>query len=352
MITRRRGNYARRIAIATQAERERWELAKKRVRSVLTRHTIANHRTLEQKIADAGPTNQRINPHALTTAFKMMESTGELLERKEANGCWLYLNTAPAELIQERFAAQLPLWQLTQQQSLTMRLGQALEIAVYRAMRSAPASRFLGAYPDLHDHDDSSLYSKEEPPSSLDGNSLPGKQKLDFVLSHPISGWAGIEVKNKREWMYPSNSDVREFLAKCLALEAVPVLIARRIPFVTFRLLSPCGLVIHQTFNQRFPTSEGALVSRLREKTLLGYHDIRLGNDPDGRLNKFIGTNLPKILPEARSRFDLYRDLLEAYARGNMPYEEFAARVRRRQLGVDEDHDDPDEESDTSDYDY
>jgi hypothetical protein len=97
MVARRRGSYARRIARASPAELQRWELAKKR--SVLTRHVIANHRTLEQKIADAGPTPQRINPHALTTAFKMMESTGELLTRKEANGAWLYLNTAPASLV-------------------------------------------------------------------------------------------------------------------------------------------------------------------------------------------------------------------------------------------------------------
>jgi hypothetical protein len=99
-------------------------------------------------------------------------------------------------------------------------------------------------------------------------------------------------------------------------VDAVPVLIARRIPFVTFRLLSPCGFIIHQTYNQLLPQSESALAAQLREKTLLGYHDIRVGNDPD--------------------------------TRGSMPYEEFAARVRRRQQGVEEGHD-PEEEFD---FDY
>jgi hypothetical protein len=61
-------------------------------------------------------------------------------------------------------------------------------------------------------------------------------------------------------------------------------------------------------------------------------------------------TNLPQILPAARSRFEEYRDLLDSYSRGNMPYEEFAARVRRRQQGVDEGHD-PGEEGDDFDYD-
>jgi hypothetical protein len=83
----------------------------------------------------------------------------------------------------------------------------------------------------------------------LDGNSL-GNRRFDFVLSNPAAGWAGVEVKNKREWMYPGNKDIRELLSKALTVDAVPVLIARRIPFVTFRLLSPCGLIIHQTYNQ------------------------------------------------------------------------------------------------------
>ena len=347
MIIKRRGGYATRIARASPAERQRWELAKKRIRSVLTRHVIANHRTLEQKIADAGPINQRINPHALATAFNMLELSGELSKRQESNGTWLYLTDTPLNQVQSRLSEQLPFWLRTQQQQLTMRIGQTLEISVYRAMRAFTTLRFLGAYTDLNEHEDCDLYVKEEPPSSLDGHSLAGKEKLDFIVSHPTAGWAGIEVKNKREWMYPSSSDTRELLSKCLALDAIPVLIARRIPFVTFRVLSPCGLVIHQTYNQRLPASEHSLAEKLRDKTLLGYHDIRLGNEPDARLKRFFGVNLPKVLQDARGRFDQYRDLLERYARGTMPYEEFAARVRRRQKGIDEDHD-PSDDEDTS----
>jgi hypothetical protein len=350
MINGRRTRYAQRIAEATPKELDRLELAKKRIRSVLSRHTIASHRTLEQKIADAGPTNQRINPHVLATAFHQLKAAGELLQRQEANGNWLYLTSAPAGLVQSRLVDQLTLWNLTQDRLLTTRIGQVLEIAVYRAMLPQRSYQFLGAYTDLQAHDDKTLYSKEEPPGVLDGNSM-GDRKFDFVLAHPAAGWVGIEVKNKREWMYPGNKDIRELLSKALTVDAVPVLIARRIPFVTFRLLSPCGLVIHQTYNQLYPWSESELAAKLREKNLLGYHDIRIGNDPDSRLKKFIVTNLPQILPEARSRFERYRDLLDAYARGDMSYEEFAARVRRRQQGVDEDHD-PGLETDDFDYDY
>jgi len=344
MVTGRRARYAKRLALATPKELERLELAKKRIRSVLMRHTVASHRTLEQKIADAGPSNQRINPHVLSNALHALETAGELLERQEGNGSWLYLHTAPLDLVESRLTEQLALWKLTQDGRLILRLGQTLEIAVYRAMLPQDSYRFLGAFLDLQEHDDSTAYRKEEPPGVLDGNSI-GDRKFDFVLSNSVAGWVGVEVKNKREWIYPGHKDIRDLLAKALTVDAVPVLIARRIPFVTFRVLSPCGLVIHQTYNQLFPWSERDLAAKLREKTLLGYHDIRLGNDPDIRLKNFLVTNLPKVLPEARARFEQYRDLLDAYARGNMPYEEFAARVRRRQKGVDEDHDPAEEDS-------
>lgn len=241
------------------------------------------------------------------------------------------------------------MWILTQDRFLTTRIGQVLEIAVYRAMLPLRSYQFLGAYTDLQAHDDKTLFSKVEPPGVLDGNSI-GDRRFDFVLTHPTAGWVGVEVKNKREWVYPNNKDIRELLSKALTLDAVRVLIARRIPFVTFRLLSPCGLIIHQTYNQLYPSSEGALVAKLQDKTLLGYHDIRLGNEPDARLKKFLSTNLPRVLPDARLRFEQYRDLLNSYAIGDMPYEEFAARVRRRQQGVDE-NSDPAKEADDFDYD-
>jgi hypothetical protein len=348
MVTGRRLRYAERQAQDTPAIRQRLELAKKRIRSVLSRHIVANHRTLEQKIADAGPSNQRIDPHVLTRAFYELKTAGDLQERPEANGNWLFMSDAPWELVASRLSEQLALWKLTQDQHLTTRIGQALEIAVYRSLLPLPLS-FLGSYPDLSEHDDHTLYSKVEPPTTLDGRSM-GSRRLDFVVAHPVANWVGIEIKNKREWMYPGNSDIRDLLSKALAVDAVPVLIARRIPFVTFRLLSPCGLVIHQTYNQLYPLSEAALATRLRDKTLLGYHDLRVGNDPDARLRRFLGVNLPRILPDARRRFEEYRDLLDSYSRNDMPYEEFAARVRRRQQGLEESYDPAEDADDSDDY--
>ena len=74
-------------------------------------------------------------------------------------------------------------------------------------------------------------------------------------------------------------------------------------------------------------------------KDLLGYHDIRLGSEPDARLKKFLCENLPKLIEPAQSRFEDFRDLSAQYANGAMAYKEFAARVRRRCSGTPEDSD-------------
>jgi hypothetical protein len=166
-------------------------------------------------------------------------------------------------------------------------------------------------------------------------------QRLDFLVRHSTAGWGAVEVKNIREWLYPDRPEIRALLRKAIAFDAVPVLIARRVPYVTFLLLRRCGVVIHQTYNQCFPDSGRELGEKAAHKRLLGFHDIRFGNQPDARLTKFIHINLPDVLPRARDHFDEFKDLLSDYASGVMPYEEFAARVRRRSQGVNEDFDVP-----------
>ena len=161
-----------------------------------------------------------------------------------------------------------------------------------------------------------------------------------------MAGHAGIEVKNIRQWIYPNRDEIRELLFKCCALDVVPVLIARRIHFSTFSVLNPCGFLLHQTFNQLYPNSTNELVPKLRHKTLLGFHDIRLigGDDADNthaRLKTFLNLNLPELIPKARLAFENYKDLLAPFANKEMSYKEFAARVKRRSRGEDEDLPEP-----------
>ena len=331
------------------AQGDRKELAKRRLLRVLGNHGLALMRTLEQKISDSGPYDQRIDPHVLTTARGELRHQGDIASLRRGAAYWFHLSETSQAVIGQRLALQEPVHTAIQKQNFLMRVGQALEIAVFKALCTQDSLQFFGHFRDLDAHGDDQLYSREEPPSAFSGKEIPNRKRFDFLALHPSAGIAGIEVKNTREWLYPSRDEILDLLWKCCHLDAVPVLIGRRIPFVTFKVLYPCGLVIHQTYNQRFPAADHELATRAKDKNLLGYHDIRLGNEPDPRLLRFIEENLPKVLPGARQRFDRFKDLVCSYASGEMAYEEFAARVRRRQAGTDEDSDwneeAPDEEA-------
>ena len=241
------------------------------------------------------------------------------------------------QTVKERLEEQLPIYQGLQDRDFGLRKGQCLEIAIYRALLRQKTLDHMGRFRDLEEHGDSLLYSKEEPPQSFSGNHLPGKQRLDFLVIHKEAGLAGIEAKNIREWLYPSRREIKDLLGKAVALDCVPVLIARRFQFLTFKILSACGVVLHENYNQLLPEADRELAEKAKDKWLLGYHDIRVGNQPDSRLIKFVTTTLPQILPQARERFDECKDLLDDFAGGRMNDEEFRDYMLGRSQGADED---------------
>jgi hypothetical protein len=307
---------------------ERLDLAIKRVQSILRSHVVATARILENKISDAGPTNQRIDPHILGKAKSLLEGTGMIVQRKDKHGTpWYYLSGTPEETLAPRLAELQEVYDQTLEKHFTLRTGQALEIAVSKALLSQKEIPSVGHFHDLDRHDDATLYKKEDPPSIIGNGACEGK--LDFVLFSRM-GPVGLEVKNVREWIYSQSDEVIGTLKKCCALDAIPVLIVRRYSYEAFSILSECGVIVHQMYNQRYANTDAELANRVRDKRLLGYHDVRAGNEPDQRLLKFIQVNLPKLLMVARVKFDHRRELLEEYVNTDMGYPEFVARIRGR----------------------
>jgi hypothetical protein len=319
---------------------ERQQIARARLVRVLRRHGIATWRTLEQKIADAGPGPMRVDPHILTPVRKELEAEGVIDRRAVSAGTWFWVRSTPPATVEARLAVQEPIYRALQRENFKLRMGQTLEIAIYRALSAQNSMPdWFGHFLDLNEHDDSTLYSKEEPPRQLGSRNIGGNRRLDFLVRHPDAGWAGLEAKNIREWLYPDRREIFDLLSKCIALDVVPVLIARRIHFSSFVVLHACGVIMHQTFNQLFPLTDTELANSAKHKDNLGYHDIRVGNSPDVRLSTFITENLLAALPEARQRFDEYYDLISGFVHNEMDYSEFAARVRRRRQGRNEDND-------------
>jgi hypothetical protein len=316
----------------------RLDIAKARLVNVLKTQRAAGQRTLEQKISDAGPNPLRVDPHVLTNARTILEAHGTIIRLLRGTTTWYALKSTPPAEVEAKLALLSPIHAELSSQAFNMRLGQTLELATFKALCRGKL-QFLGGFHDLDEHADDKLYSKEDPSLILSGRRMPGTKRFDFLAFEDLRAPAGIEVKNVREWLYPDRDEIRDLLLKACAVPAVPVLIARRIPYVTFKLISAIGGIIHQTYNQLFPSTDAALAAKASDKHLLGYHDVRLGNEPDARLTKFITENLPTLIQPSHKRFLAFLDIASPYATGAMPYEEFAARIRRRLEGTSEDFD-------------
>jgi hypothetical protein len=230
---------------------------------------VANQRTLEQKISDAGPFDQRVDPHIRTVVRKRLLNEGVIGATNRSSAPWFYAANSNRIAREARIAELLAVYK--PYLGLGNRIGEVLEIATYRALAMIPRADFSGRFTDLDDHDDSTSYHKDEPERHIGTRSLQGQELLDFILRTPDAGPLAIECKNVRHWMYPRRPEMKLALRKALALDAVPVLIARRIPYVTFAVLSKCGFILHQTYNQLFPAAEAELAAKARDKTLLGY---------------------------------------------------------------------------------
>lgn len=316
---------------------EREELAAKRLTVILERHGAAIPRTLEQKISDAGPYNQRIDPHILIPVRNELVKTGQLRKIRRHNRDWFAASDTPQTIIDERIEKQFEVLRLTLDNNFSTRVGDALEIAVFRALRNAPNINSLGGFRGLTTAPTTSHLKKEEPPSIFNGRELTGNKRFDFLVGTNI--WAGIECKNIREWLYPDRKEIRLLLRKSIELDIPPVLMGRRIPYVTRRLLQPAGMILWETRNQFYPAEYDNIAAQIREKESIGYFDVRVSDSPTPQIQDFISRILPEELPVARRRFDEYKDLLSRYAYGEIQYKEFAARIRRRENGTNEDND-------------
>jgi hypothetical protein len=154
----------------------------------------------------------RVEPSVLTLARRILEKERVILSEKHGKVPWYFLKETPKERVDKRLAELVPLHMKTQDGPFTHRLGQTLEIAVLKAIQRS-GTAYLGHFADLEKHDDSSAYTKVEPPITVSGNKIE-KGPLDFVIfPHGIP--VGIEVKNYRTWLYPRSTEIRELLWKC-----------------------------------------------------------------------------------------------------------------------------------------
>ena len=241
------------------------------------------------------PANWGPEPHHVTTAHTRLVDDGVLVDRsEELNGrsvkVWVNargLNTwgrktevQRAEQYKRRLYRRYLAWA-----SNINLCGNVAEQAVDSSLRSI-AGRHLW-HVDAESGKLAQLPGREEFPwGPLDAGGF-----WPHVRSDPTSGFIpfAVEVKNIRNWIYPWSNELWELLTKLGGFpDVVPILIARRIHFMTFVLFKAAGVLGYQTRKQWFtnPGNSPEPRHRLtpdeldRIATELSFRDMTYLDDP------------------------------------------------------------------------
>lgn len=301
----------------------RVETAKKRIQSVLDRERVAHQKTLEQKISDQGPTGMRVDPHLVGLAIMDLLELNRLktvLHPDTANHPW-YANilTQQAE-IDARLAVLAPLYQSTLGNFSNL-VGDALEIVTEKCLATLHAGNgkyvYQGHFLLDEAKDKHGRYKKIQPPKSV--GAFLTKKEADFLQFGHDEGAICIECKNYREWMYPHSPLIKELIIKSVELGCLPLMVARRIHYTTREnLFKPAGIMFHETLYQYYPISHDELTAQVKNKTLLGFSDVRATEDPDKRTIEFFNSYLSSITSHSATLWNNAKAALEAYARDQM----------------------------------
>jgi len=253
---------------------------------------------LEAKICEAGPGDKRPNPGSLTAAIKRLQQEARIktIPKQGATDTPFYAphfvaTNSPSftNLLTIRRHLYHVHKSITERKELC---GDVLEQIVDAALERSGVASFLSRFPDQN---------------------LPPDRPLDFVVEIAGVKWGG-ELKNLREWLYPDSLEIWSAISKCCELNAVPLLITRKLPYVTYLFFGKAGVVGYQTHFQFFhPTAEPEL-ARVKAVDGLGYKDIRCTLDPDANMIRLFQSTLPRIGADFASRFQRNRDLLLHFA--------------------------------------
>lgn len=298
---------------------ERIALAKARILSVLDRETVAHEKTLEQKISDQGPTGQRVDPHLVSLAIDDMRELNRLAVHHHASTGdtpW-YANVGRAEAeVQEKLATIAPLYELVSN-TLTNVVGDALEIVTYQSLKAAreaaPRYHFEGSFYLDRPKNQHSRFQPRKAPLELHGKAT--NKQPDFFQHGHDAGTLCIECKNYREWLYPQKQLIKRHIQRCHELDAIPVLVIRRIHYSTItNFLTPAGIIAHESLYQYFPSDHALTVEAAKHKRSLGFTDLMATEEPHARTLRFFVDHLPRIVTPMAEKWRRNRQALVDYA--------------------------------------
>lgn len=295
-------------------------LAKKRVQSILDRETIAHQKTLEKKISEQGPGEQRVNPHLVGYAIQdLLELNRLRFLRHPATGNqkWYINPLTNDDDAQPKLDELAPLYASVSGGGFGNLTGDALEVVTYKCLlnvkQQKPRYDFQGAFHLDKPKNAENRFQKTQPQKTLSGKST--LKEADFIQFGHDAGALCIECKNYREWIYSHDNKIKELIVKSYELGAIPVLIARKIQYAAqTNLLEPAGIIAHESVWQYYPYDHHELAAKVAHKRKLGFSDVVATEEPHPRTMTFFEKNLPRIVAPMADSWNRNKEALYEYA--------------------------------------
>lgn len=312
-----------------------WDIiASKRIQNILEKRRISYSSHLEIKISEAGPKWMRAEPHIISNALRNMVLDGQITKYTPTNltpsgsnpTFYTPLNfSGAADASRSRFFVEwreLFLW-ATQRSEYC---GHMLEKIIFDSVLQTDKYHVLGSAPG---YGDDGVLVKTAGSEILDyqgkriykGDSGSGFDL--FVIHKSTNTPIGIEAKNIREWIYPASEEVWRAIARACTLECLPVLIARKISFISKAgFFAKFGILGFETNFQYMaqkvqPDSKYQFKDKVIHKDKLGFADIKLIKPKDAapaHIVNFFEDTLDQNAEIYFERFMQNKDLLKKYA--------------------------------------
>jgi hypothetical protein len=271
------------------------DLAERRILSVLKTRIAANIRQLEVKISEAGPPNIRPEPHIITDALKSLQKRGLVRkykppgeERRQETVFYTLEEFYPDKTIARVKQLLVPYRVHRAFADRDEYCARVLEDIVRRSFEASGRYKSLGKLPKT---------------SPLDGVYQIGSEKI------------GMEAKNVREWVYPTSGEVWVMVRKCLSINAIPLLVARKTAYIAHTFFMELGIIHFDVFRQFFSKDVAAYLHEIQHTNLLGYKDVvAVDVSPMPHLVQYLKEQIPKQLASIRAKWDDQHDILTEFA--------------------------------------
>jgi hypothetical protein len=282
-------------------------IANRRVLSNLNRYLVASRRTLESKIAEAGRGDIRVPPKELGAEIKNMLARGEIVQVATRPPADLFaIPGSPDDEVATRVAAITGLYDTFARFAAdTGAIGVAGEQMIRRAFDASPHFHIIcPRWGDVFAYNGRTLTQQSDGLVLL-ADPLHGRPATDGV--------ALVEIKNRREWVYPEDYRLWKLIRNAYTLDVVGLFFARRIYGTTFGYtLKKVGAIGIETFAQFAPADSKTDLESVRAKSGLGFHDIYFREDIPPYLQHRVDTLGPLIL-RARDRMNQVGEIVRPY---------------------------------------